>query len=113
MNLHPRSILSSKDSKDGSAGFFFAVSLIALIIACLPLFTVNCIQGHDIDYHLLRIEALKTGILNGLPFLRVNMLFFGGEGYASSMFYPDFLLYPPHSGEHKIRVFPVCPQLRF
>ena len=95
MNLHLRSILSSKDSKDGGAGFILAVSLIALIIACLPLFTVNCIQGHDTDYHLLRIEALKTGILNGLPFLRVNMLFFGGEGYASSMFYPDFLLYIP------------------
>ena len=31
----------------------------------------------------------------GAPFLRVNMLFFGGEGYASSMFYPDFLLYIP------------------
>jgi len=72
-----------------------AVSLIALFIATLPLFSVNCIQGHDIDYHLLRIEALKTGIENGLPYLRVNMLFFGGEGYASSMFYPDFLLYIP------------------
>ncbi len=71
------------------------MALITLFFACLPLFTVNCIQGHDIDYHLLRIEALKTGIMNGLPFLRVNMLFFGGEGYASSLFYPDFLLYIP------------------
>ena len=95
MNLHLRSILSSKENSDFSRGFILAVSLITLLFACLPLFTVNCIQGHDIDYHLLRIEALKTGILNGLPFLRVNMLFFGGEGYASSMFYPDFLLYIP------------------
>ncbi len=84
--------------KDGvSLQFGVAVSFITLITACLPLFTVNCIQGHDIDYHLLRIEALKTGILNGAPFLRVNMLFFGGEGYASSLFYPDFLLYIPAS----------------
>ena len=81
---------------------FFAVSrleavimLIVFITAILPLMTVNCINGHDLEYHLLRIEALKTGIENGLPFLRVNMLFFGGEGYASSMFYPDFLLYFP------------------
>ena len=71
------------------------VMLVVFITAALPLFTLNCINGHDIDYHLLRIEALKTGIENGLPFLRVNMLFFGGEGYASSMFYPDFLLYIP------------------
>lgn len=95
MNLHLRSILSSKENKDLSTGFILAVSFITVFLACLPLFTVNCIQGHDIDYHLLRIEALKTGILNGLPFLRVNMLFFGGEGYASSLFYPDFLLYIP------------------
>ena len=81
---------------------FFAVSrreavimLIVFVTAVLPLLTVNCINGHDLEYHLLRIEALKTGIENGLPFLRVNMLFFGGEGYASSMFYPDFLLYIP------------------
>lgn len=31
----------------------------------------------------------------GRPFLKVNVLFFGGAGYASSMFYPDFLLYIP------------------
>ena len=74
---------------------FLLVFFITMITACLPLFTVNCIQGHDIQYHLLRIEALKVGIQNGLPFLRVNMLFFGGAGYASSMFYPDFLLYIP------------------
>lgn len=96
MNLRLRSILFLKEnSKEITARFILAVSLIALFIASLPLFSVNCIQGHDIDYHLLRIEALKTGILNGLPYLRVNMLFFGGEGYASSMFYPDFLLYIP------------------
>ncbi len=73
-------------------GVVFAVTILT---ACLPLFTLNCIGGHDIAYHLLRIDALKTGILNGLPFLRVNMLYFDGMGYASSMFYPDFLLYFP------------------
>ncbi len=87
MNLLRRSISSLKENK--------AIALLTLFTACLPLFTVNCIQGHDIDYHLLRVEALKTGILEGHPFLRVNLLFFGGEGYASSMFYPDFLLYIP------------------
>ncbi len=71
------------------------ICLITILTACLPLFTVNCIGGHDITYHLLRIEALKTGIQNGHPFLRVNMLFCGGMGYASSMFYPDLLLYLP------------------
>ena len=71
------------------------ISIITVFVACLPLFTVNCIGGHDIAYHLLRIESLKTGILNGLPFLRINMLYFGGAGYAGSLFYPDLFLYIP------------------
>ncbi len=73
----------------------FFISLFTLIAACVPLFTRLCINGHDLEYHLLRIESLKEGILAGRPFLKVNMLFFGGAGYASSMFYPDFLLYFP------------------
>ena len=71
------------------------LAVIVLLAACAPLFTINCIGGDDIIYHLLRIEALKEGILAGRPFLRINMLFFGGAGYASSMFYPDLLLYFP------------------
>ena len=69
--------------------------VITIIIACNPLISRYCIQGHDIDYHLLRIEALKEGIITGHPFAKVNSLFFGGAGYASSMFYSDFLLYIP------------------
>ncbi len=71
------------------------LSLAAVIAACVPLFTKLCINGHDLEYHLLRIESLKEQILAGRPFLKVNMLFFGGAGYASSMFYPDLLLYIP------------------
>lgn len=71
------------------------LSVFALLVALSPLFTKLCINGHDLEYHLLRIESLKEGILMGKPFLRVNVLFFGGAGYASSMFYPDFLLYIP------------------
>ena len=69
--------------------------LITVIVACNPLISRYCIQGHDIDYHLLRIEALKEGILRGHPFAKVNLLFFGGAGYASSMFYSDLILYIP------------------
>ena len=66
-----------------------------MLIACAPLISPYCINGHDLEYHLLRIESLKDEIIKGIPFLRVNTLFFGNAGYASSMFYPDFLLYIP------------------
>ncbi|NLG05415.1 MAG: hypothetical protein GX567_16565, partial [Clostridia bacterium] len=81
--------------KLSSKSIQLAVFLIVMFIACAPLMTENCINGHDVDYHLLRIESLKEGILMGKPFLKVNVLFLGGAGYASSMFYPDLFLYFP------------------
>lgn len=79
-----------KEQENKIAVFAF---LVVMAIACSPLMTKLCINGHDLEYHLLRIESLKEGILMGRPLLKVNVLFFGGAGYASSMFYPDFLLY--------------------
>lgn len=77
--------------QDNKIDFF--VFLVVMIVACSPLVSKYCINGHDLEYHLLRIESLKEGILMGKPFLRINTLFLGGAGYASSLFYPDFLLY--------------------
>lgn len=74
---------------------FFSVTLVAILVAISPLLSRYCLLGHDSSYHILRIEALKQQIEMGRPFLRVNPTYFGGAGYASSMFYPDFLLYIP------------------
>ncbi|MBR2529851.1 MAG: hypothetical protein IKE35_02365, partial [Lachnospiraceae bacterium] len=72
-----------------------AIFVITMIIACAPLISRYCINGHDIEYHLLRIESLKEGIRIGHPFMKVNTLFYGGAGYASSMFYSDLFMYIP------------------
>lgn len=74
---------------------FFSVTIVTIIIAICPLLSRYCLLGHDSSYHILRIEALKQQIEMGRPFLKVNPLYFGGMGYASSLFYPDFLLYIP------------------
>lgn len=74
------------------AAVLFAVTMIT---ATAPLISRYCINGHDIEYHLLRIESLKEGILAGHPFMKVNMLFFGGAGYASSLFYSDLFMHIP------------------
>ena len=66
-----------------------------MITAVSPLISRYCINGHDLEYHLLRIESLKEGILIGRPFLKVNTLFFGGAGYASSLFYSDLFMHIP------------------
>ena len=69
--------------------------IITMAVAIAPLMSRYCINGHDLEYHLLRIESIKEGILMGKPFLKVNVLFFGGAGYASSMFYSDWYLLIP------------------
>ena len=69
--------------------------VITMIIACSSLISRYCINGHDLDYHLLRIESLKEAILIGRPFLKVNTLFYGGAGYASTMFYSDLFMHIP------------------
>ncbi len=69
--------------------------IITMVIAVSPLISRYCINGHDLDYHLLRIESLKEGFLIGHPFSKVNTLFFGGVGYASSMFYSDLFMHIP------------------
>ena len=73
----------------------FLFFIITMIVACSPLISRYCINGHDLDYHLLRIESLKEGILTGHPFSKVNALFFGGAGYASTMFYSDLFMHVP------------------
>ena len=86
-----------KQKMKWNQSYIFPISIffITMFVVCCPLMTGNCINGHDIFYHLLRIEALKEGILMGKPFLKINVLYFGGAGYGSSLFYPDFLLYLP------------------
>lgn len=81
--------------KDNENKICFALFVITMIVATIPLMSRYCINGHDLEYHLLRIESLKEGILIGKPFLKVNTLFFGGAGYASSMFYGDLFMYIP------------------
>ena len=66
-----------------------------MLVAMAPLVSRYCINGHDIEYHLLRIESLKEGILIGRPFLKVNTLFYGGAGYASTLFYSDLFMHIP------------------
>ncbi len=81
-----------KNRENQIAVIFF---LITMITAISPLISRYCINGHDLEYHLLRIESLKEGILIGRPFMKVNTLFYGGVGYASTMFYSDLFMHIP------------------
>lgn len=85
-----RNILKKRENK--ITLIFFVITM---VVACSPLLSRYCINGHDLEYHLLRIESLKEGILIGRPFMKVNTLFYGGVGYASTLFYSDLFMHIP------------------
>lgn len=73
--------------------YLLAALLFALCI--LPLVLVPMPKGHDILFHLNRIEALSAEIKAGNIPARIYHTVYGGVGYASGMFYGDWLLYFP------------------
>lgn len=67
----------------------------AVLIASLPLLTGGLIQGHDLQFHLNRIEGLAQGIAAGQFPVRIQPFWLDGRGYAVSVFYGELLLYFP------------------
>jgi hypothetical protein len=90
MILKLKCILSQDQNR-----IFLIVFLITVGLACIPLFSSKLFVGHDTNYHLLRIESLREGMLSLKFPVRINPFFFNDYGYASSIFYPDFFLYFP------------------
>ncbi|MFH1512675.1 MAG: hypothetical protein ABIG45_04935, partial [Bacillota bacterium] len=73
----------------------WAVCLIAGLYAALPVLRDFFVYGHDLAFHLTRIESIKDGLLSGQFPVRINPAFVNGYGYASSVMYGDLLLYIP------------------
>lgn len=70
--------------------------LIAIaLIASVPLFTNYLPKGHDIQFHLFRIEGVRDGLYDGQFPVRIHPNTLFGNGYANPIFYPELLLYFP------------------
>lgn len=65
------------------------------VLASLPLLLNGIHGGHDLDFHLLRIEALSREIRYGNIPVRLSSIYMDGYGYPVSVFYGDLLLYFP------------------
>ena len=72
----------------------FALSLI-IIFSSLPLCNYYLFRGHDLYFHLMRIEGVKEGLLSGQFPVRMQPPWSNGYGYGVSLFYGDILLYFP------------------
>ena len=75
---------------------FFPYGLILIIafIASLGMFNSYLSNGHDLNYHLLRIEGLKESIVNGVFPDKIQSNWCCGWGYAVSAMYGDLILLP-------------------
>lgn len=68
--------------------------LVIILMASIPLFNNYLIWGHDIYFHLMRIEGLAQGLGAGEFPVRIQPAWYDGYGYAVSVFYSDLFLYP-------------------
>lgn len=65
------------------------------LVSCYPLFVNYLMVGHDIPFHLLRIEGIATGLSQGVFPVKIHPVWAQDFGYAVGVFYGDFLLYIP------------------
>lgn len=75
-------------------GAVLAVLLVG-IVASLPCLTDFVTRGHDLDYHLTRIDGLAQALRCGQFPVRINPLFANGHGQVNPVMYPELFLYFP------------------
>lgn len=65
------------------------------LLSSLGMLTRYMLPGHDLMFHLLRIEGLKDGLLSGSFPVRIQPNWCNGWGYAVSIMYGDTTLLLP------------------
>lgn len=69
--------------------------LAVTILSSLPVCSPYLPDGHDLNFHLYRIEGIKNALSEGQFPVRVSSSWNNGYGYAVSVFYGELLLYIP------------------
>ena len=67
----------------------------AAAFSCMPLLWGGVFDGHDMLFHLNRIEGIASGLRCGQFPVRIHASTLLGYGYAASEFYPELFLYIP------------------
>lgn len=87
--IHHFSVLNGESGKIGKA------LAVLVFLSSIPLLTGYLLNGHDLSFHLMRIEGVKAGLQAGAFPVRIQPNWLNGHGYAVSIFYGDLLLYIP------------------
>ena len=81
--------------KNRTNAILFVVVTGTAILASYPIFTNYLYSGHDINFHLWRIEGIKDGLLSGQFPVRIHPTHNSGYGYITASVYPELFLYFP------------------
>ena len=77
-----------------SSPFYPCLLVLCTLLVSLPLFSHHIFLGHDIMFHLARIEGIADSLAGGQFPVRLQGFQLAGYGYPAGYFYPDLLLYP-------------------
>lgn len=66
-----------------------------IFMASYPLFLDYMVIGHDLPFHLNRIESIKIGLQQDVFPVKIQPFWIYDYGYATGVFYGDILLYFP------------------
>lgn len=69
--------------------------ILLFLLVSYPVMNDFLIRGHDIYFHIMRIEGMAEGLRGGQFPVRIQPVWFGGFGYACPVFYGDLFLYIP------------------
>ncbi len=73
----------------------FVLLAAIVLLASYPAFTGTVYFGHDLNFHLYRVEGIKDGLLSGQFPVRVHPTHNNGYGYITASVYPELFLYFP------------------
>lgn len=64
------------------------------LLASYPIFNDDLTVGHDFLFHPTRLEGISAAVLDGQFPPRINPNALNQKGYATSLMYPDLLMWP-------------------
>lgn len=88
-------IIYIKFKKNDKTGLMYMIMACAVILSSYPAMSGGVLFGHDINFHLYRIEGIKDGLLSGQFPVRIHPTHNNGYGYITPSVYPELFLYFP------------------
>ena len=71
----------------------YILYILLIFVTLIPIMNDFLIRGHDIYFHLMRIEGLARGLKCGQFPVKIQPVWYGDFGYAVSAFYGDLFVY--------------------